>query len=491
LIEKIAMANESRANSPPTSSPGGGQGAAEPSKSFMYKTLDSTTSSIRLIALQPAETLHAFVQCKLFTVHFGNKPEYEALSYKWGSDAPEHQKTILLDGKNFTIRGNLWDALVDLRYPSTERYLWVDALCINQADVTERNHQLKLMPFIYRRAAMVLVWLGRNPTQPTNCFWQLARRYYWERIWIVQEIGKARRLTVLWGDGCMAWDDFMKRIASDDRNIDTLPMKHSIQRNARYGDGYLLRNLLEVHQDAVCSEPRDKVYGFVGLARDCSGFPLDYGKTMWEIYKDVVCLYRDFPGLLNLSKLLKWTVRGHSMITSADLEAEATANPSIRMSPHSPTVLQIPSRVIGKITYLGPKYDEILTSPEKVAEWESALEQLVLHHNPALKREQSELFLESLEKMHEQTLNSYLCFGRQVSWVVFKQLGRILGKKRKLSSTDFRSDFDDQNVDDGTESEKLQPNYASHTQALLNSQEKSIMSAERSLSDLPPAESAL
>ena len=41
-----------------------------------------------------------------------------------------------------------------------------DALCINQADVEERNHQVGLMEFVYRRAARVLVWLGAQVDEP-------------------------------------------------------------------------------------------------------------------------------------------------------------------------------------------------------------------------------------------------------------------------------------------------------------------------------------
>jgi hypothetical protein len=44
--------------------------------------------------------------------------------------------------------------------------LWVDAICINQDDIEERNRQVKLMAFIYSRALAVLVWLGRPVSHP-------------------------------------------------------------------------------------------------------------------------------------------------------------------------------------------------------------------------------------------------------------------------------------------------------------------------------------
>lgn len=41
-------------------------------------------------------------------------------------------------------------------------YLWVDQLCIDQANVFERNHQVGLMSKIFGQAAQVIVWLGRS-----------------------------------------------------------------------------------------------------------------------------------------------------------------------------------------------------------------------------------------------------------------------------------------------------------------------------------------
>lgn len=39
-------------------------------------------------------------------------------------------------------------------------HLWIDALCIDQKNVQERNEQIKLMAGIYRNCKKLLVWLG-------------------------------------------------------------------------------------------------------------------------------------------------------------------------------------------------------------------------------------------------------------------------------------------------------------------------------------------
>lgn len=39
-------------------------------------------------------------------------------------------------------------------------YLWIDAICINQATTLEKNHQVSMMGMIYSQAECVIVWLG-------------------------------------------------------------------------------------------------------------------------------------------------------------------------------------------------------------------------------------------------------------------------------------------------------------------------------------------
>ncbi|KAH7361167.1 hypothetical protein BKA66DRAFT_396649, partial [Pyrenochaeta sp. MPI-SDFR-AT-0127] len=40
--------------------------------------------------------------------------------------------------------------------------LWVDAICIDQNDLIERNHQVGLIGQIYSNATLVLTWGGKS-----------------------------------------------------------------------------------------------------------------------------------------------------------------------------------------------------------------------------------------------------------------------------------------------------------------------------------------
>ena len=56
---------------------------------------------------------------------------------------------------------DLHTALTKLRHATEERYLWVDAICINQNDVRERSEQVLRLRSIFARAEKVFVWLGK------------------------------------------------------------------------------------------------------------------------------------------------------------------------------------------------------------------------------------------------------------------------------------------------------------------------------------------
>jgi hypothetical protein len=116
-----------------------------------------TDTEIRFVILQQGSG-DSPIQCRLFHAELGSQ-EYEALSYEWG-DSFDDGSQICVDGDQVRTRKNLRDALWHMRSADKDRYIWVDALCINQADVLERNRQVQLMGRIYGEADRVIAWLG-------------------------------------------------------------------------------------------------------------------------------------------------------------------------------------------------------------------------------------------------------------------------------------------------------------------------------------------
>lgn len=286
---------------------------AQPKKSDrIYEPLDKLTDTIRVIRLwpykhneEPGKT--QMIQCSLKHVTFEQRPVYEALSYAWGKATG--LRTIRIGREQVKIKENLWVALDELR---KVRVLWIDALSINQNDSEERNRQVRLMAFIYSRAQKVHVWLGPSdaPRSGLRCAnslclkeleW-LCDREYWERLWIIQEIGLAKKLSIVyvdpWNLWRYPWDDFVELLSHSQTDMKEpyfnkaeLPLKLAQQRRDKHISR--LERLLVDFNGAKCEEPRDKIYGLLGLASDCpvNKIKVDYEKPMFELFEEVVSVF--------------------------------------------------------------------------------------------------------------------------------------------------------------------------------------------------------
>jgi Heterokaryon incompatibility protein (HET) len=146
---------------------------------YQYQPLDALGSQgdIRLVELLPSQKndsiTNTTISCRLRPVSFHDCPAYEALSYHWGD--PNLTLSITLDGKSFQVTKNLAEALQCLTPTEESRFLWIDAICINQTDDSERSQQVQSMAKIYEDAKCVLVWLGLGDPDTLAAFERLTR----------------------------------------------------------------------------------------------------------------------------------------------------------------------------------------------------------------------------------------------------------------------------------------------------------------------------
>ena len=99
---------------------------------------------------------------------FLNPLSFEALSYTWGDPADRESIVVIPEDagnhchveESLSIGRNLAQALRHLRSEDDVRVLWVDAICINQEDDTERSKQVQRASLVYEEARRVVVWLG-------------------------------------------------------------------------------------------------------------------------------------------------------------------------------------------------------------------------------------------------------------------------------------------------------------------------------------------
>ena len=125
--------------------------------SYPGKALEQ--SEFRLVTLA-AGSFSAPLSCSLQIFPLGDSIPYEALSYAWGS--VELSENIQIDDGEIAITKELGKALRHLRRTDQPRTLWIDAICINQDDISERNSQVAVMTEVYRSAQRVVVWLGEE-----------------------------------------------------------------------------------------------------------------------------------------------------------------------------------------------------------------------------------------------------------------------------------------------------------------------------------------
>lgn len=147
----------------------------EETDTFKHKPL-APGEHIRILALEPSRDFNSDIRCRLIEPSLEEaRGGYEALSYVWGSQACDLE--ITCNNRPFYVTTNCLLALRYLRKKAKARFLWVDAICIDQSSNEERGHQVELMGKIYKYASNVIIWLG-EPQPGTRRAFQRAHIVY-------------------------------------------------------------------------------------------------------------------------------------------------------------------------------------------------------------------------------------------------------------------------------------------------------------------------
>ncbi|KAF4879587.1 Heterokaryon incompatibility protein 6, OR allele [Colletotrichum siamense] len=110
---------------------------------------------IRLLRLLPGEWLEDLA-AELYVADQDQK--YVALSYAWGSSRRSNK--IVVNRQAHCITFNLDRALRAIRRTAEPIVVWVDSLCINQENASEKSHQVGLMHDIFGSATEVIAYVG-------------------------------------------------------------------------------------------------------------------------------------------------------------------------------------------------------------------------------------------------------------------------------------------------------------------------------------------
>ncbi|KAI4199953.1 MAG: hypothetical protein LQ348_001802 [Seirophora lacunosa] len=267
--------------------------------SRVYGDLRQGSQQVRILKLHPG-LWSANIAAELITADLNTstlEQHYEALSYSWGGHWML-RRSVTLNGCSYLVADTVYNALKELRLPKKERWLWIDAICINQGNLEERGWQVALMDSIYRKAEKVIVWLGKGSPQldrshgavfrvirnadkalPTEIdsirdpIAEMMRARWWSRVWIVQEVALAASVVVRSGPNEVSWDTLtacLERLASKpEQGVDKKVLSFvSTIAELKSSNGDQGRSLLDMalrFRDRVAGNPRDKLLGYLGL----------------------------------------------------------------------------------------------------------------------------------------------------------------------------------------------------------------------------------
>lgn len=275
---------------------------------------------------------------------------YEALSYAWMDEDPS--VPIVLSGRNKSVGPNLAAALRHLQLENRKRTLWIDQLCIDQTNNDEKADQVRHMRKIYSKCTQCLVWLNEipddkgftdtdaeaaleiltymsknykieTPPEPAclldsdaSSRAMQAMRYitgienpWWTRVWTVQEVALPKTITVVWGKLSLPWSTLhgASQTWTGKNGRQFPPLIADLYDESRQNEKTLSRIMTEViwleiaregydepldlwkpWRRRMTTEPRDNVYGLMGLVNQPEKLPLvercDYNVPVADVF---------------------------------------------------------------------------------------------------------------------------------------------------------------------------------------------------------------
>ena len=288
---------------------------------YQYAPID-----LKTICLVTIVSTATSISCQVHHHTISDVPSYCALSYVWGDE--EASERMEFNGRTIRISPNLCFGLKALHERTGSQLLWVDAICINQANDQEKAAQVPLMSQIYALAQKVYIWFGPSSDNSDlamsslaslneilsvvdnleavdrsslashglpifdDPIWPAITRLYFRkwftRLWVMQEALLAKEIYVLCGEEAVMWEQIVKfaNYYRTTRMLDVVLEYHKIPyNNPELPDhGFsaapildILRNmiedgsvincigLLEMARRKLSKEPVDRVYGVLAI----------------------------------------------------------------------------------------------------------------------------------------------------------------------------------------------------------------------------------
>jgi hypothetical protein len=296
---------------------------------LVYSALRDNALNFRLVKLHPATDFSDTLRIDVEEHPRASAPPYEALSYARGvNDAGGF---VSVSNCKVAVSETVETALRYLRLASAPRRLWIDQLCINQADDGEKSHQVGQMHHIYAEAERAVVWLGPavdgteylfsairetaalivqedletlekmyRPSYDDDAgrarierisevFEDFSARYYWTRLWIFQEFIVARHVAIICGEHSIDANEFANFFPVEFPSEQTVRMDgHDGDISPEDAEQLRLRNEAAVAASNASIDLRGSIYKAYHTPTS------SYVKTL--VIQRSICWDADIPG---------------------------------------------------------------------------------------------------------------------------------------------------------------------------------------------------
>jgi hypothetical protein len=308
---------------------------------YQYQPLQHD-DSIRVLVLHPSSNPTKPIICTVQHIRlFDPTISYEALSYTWG-DITQKDPIYFHGGvKKLLVGRTCHDALQHLRQETSYRLLWIDAICIDQQNPTERTHQVRMMDKIYNRAAKVVVFLGEHTPGSRVLFKELAEadkllavrnmcirpppsqtvigeleklfsRPWFKRVWVLQEVCQKDSVIFMCGDATTSFYAIVQLYHGySHTKVAKKRWPFIMEWMSRFPEEYATPQLTLWHRlhesrDCLATDPRDKIFALKSLAgsrqADLDNL-IDYERSLEECFIQVAEFLLPILGLRILTAI--------------------------------------------------------------------------------------------------------------------------------------------------------------------------------------------
>ncbi|POS74144.1 HET domain-containing protein [Diaporthe helianthi] len=285
--------------------------------------------AVRILVLEPADHLESPLCCSI-TQQRRDSPsrsvsgcDYSAVSYTWGDCELSHQLLVRTDAQSWSclrITANVDSLLRHFRVPHKARLLWIDAICLNQKDETEKTQQIPLMGRIYNDAKRTRIWLGNDEVdkaqhafsvirdigredqrkvtrEELECLAEFFSRPWFTRRWVIQEAVFSHDAVFHCGTHKLSLSRVMAALrkingTGDHELVGCGARMLLTSMGSRHVEKKGLLSLLWDFHDSECSDARDRIAAVYGLVTDGVRPLLHYGSMDWkQIYMDMASYF--------------------------------------------------------------------------------------------------------------------------------------------------------------------------------------------------------